>query len=212
MMPSTGTRNMKRASRIVIAALVIALASSAGVFADPLEDGIVAYHNKDYAKAVELWKPLADIGDAAAQYQLGSLYAEGRGVEQNDAIAAVWFQRAAEQGDAAAQYNLAASYAEGLGVIKDDAEAAKWFRRAADQRMGFAQLNLGMLYAAGRGVPQDNVEALKWIELAVYSLPPGGPRSDAARALKDIADKMTADQIMEAKGRARTWRVNPATK
>ena len=203
---------MKLAIRIIIAAFVIASTSSGPVLADALEDGIVAYHNKDYAKAVALWKPLADKGVAAAQYQLGTLYAEGRGVEQNDAIAAIWFQRAAEQGDAAAQYNLGASYSEGLGVTKDDTEAAKWFRRAADQRMGFAQLNLGMLYAAGRGVPQDNVEALKWIELAVYSLPPGGARSDAARALKDIADKMTADQIMEAKGRARTWRANPDTK
>lgn len=203
---------MKFAIRIFIAAFVIASASSVPVLADALEDGIAAYHNKDYAKAVELWRPLADKGVAAAQYQLGTLYAEGKGVDQNDAIAAVWFQRAAEQGDAAAQYNMGASYAEGLGVRKDEAEAAKWFRRAADQRMGYAQLNLGMLYAAGRGVPQDNVEALKWIELAVYALPPGGPRSDAARALKDVADKMTAEQIMEAKGRARTWRANPETK
>jgi len=154
----------------------------------------------------ELWRPLADKGIAPAQYQLGTLYAEGKGVEQNDAIAALWFERAANQGDAAAQYNLGASYIEGLGVKKDEAEAAKWFRKAADQRMAFAQLNLGMLYASGRGVPQDNVEALKWIELAVLGMPPGGPRSDAARALKDIADKMTVEQVMEAKGRARTWR------
>src|SRR4051812_25295537 len=174
--------------------------------ADAIEEGIAAYHEKNYAKAVELWRPLAEQGVATAQYQLGTLYAEGKGVEQNDATAALWFQRAAEQGDAAAQYNLGACYVEGLGVKKDDAEAVKWFRRAADQRMGFAQLNLGMMYAAGRGVPHDDVEAMKWIELAVLSLPPGGPRSDAARALKDVADKLTPEQLLEAKGRARTWK------
>jgi|KBSSwiStaDraftv2_1062776.scaffolds.fasta_scaffold911785_1 TPR repeat protein len=196
---------MKLSIRLFMAAFAIAT-SSTSALADALEEGIAAYRNKDYAKAAELWRPLADKGIAPAQYQLGTLYAEGKGVEQNDAIAALWFERAANQGDAAAQYNLGASYIEGLGVKKDEAEAAKWFRKAADQRMAFAQLNLGMLYASGRGVPQDNVEALKWIELAVLGMPPGGPRSDAARALKDIADKMTVEQVMEAKGRARTWR------
>jgi TPR repeat protein len=96
----------------------------------------------------------------------------------------------------------------------NDDDAIRLYERALARpplHMG-ALVNLGLLYAAGRGVPQDNVEALKWIELSVYSLPPGGPRSDAARALKDVADKMTADQSMEAKGRARTWRANPATK
>ena len=192
--------------RIMLAALAIASAFGAAALAGPLEDGMTAYREKDYAKAVESWRPLAEQGVAAAQYQLGTLYAEGKGVEQSDVTATEWFQRAAEQGNAAAQYDLGASYAEGLGVKKDDAEAAKWFGRAAEQRMGFAQLNLGMLYAAGRGVPQDNLEALKWIELAVFSLPPGGPRSDAARALKDVADKMTSEQILEAKGRARAWK------
>ena len=203
---------MKSPMRIMLAAILIASASSEAALAGLLEDGMTAYREKDYAKAVESWQPLAEQGIATAQYRLGTLYAEGKGVEQSDVTAALWFQRAAEQGEAAAQYDLGASYAEGLGVKKDDAEAVKWFRRAAEQRMGFAQLNLGMLYAAGRGVAQDNLEALKWIELAVFSLPPGGARSDAARALKDVADKMTAEQIMEAKGRARAWKARPETK
>jgi len=200
------------ASRILRIAFFALLAVSGASFGDALQDGIAAYRAGEYAKAYELWKPLAEKGVAAAQYQLGTLYAEGKGVDQNDATAAIWFERAAEHGDAAAQYNLGASYAEGLGVRKDDAEAARWFRRAAEQNMAFAQLNLGMLYASGRGVAQDNVEALKWIELAVLALPPGGPRADAARALKDVADKMTADEILEAKGRSRTWRPKAETK
>jgi hypothetical protein len=59
-------------------------------------------------------------------------------------------------------------------------------------------------------VPQDNIEALKWVELSVFSLPPGAARSDAARALKDVADKMTSEEIMEAKGRARSWKPEAA--
>jgi TPR repeat protein len=69
--------------------------------------------------------------NAAAQYSLGTLYAEGKGVEQNDATAFLWFQRAANQGHMAAQYNVGASYAAGAGVAQSDADAAKWFQRAA---------------------------------------------------------------------------------
>jgi TPR repeat protein len=200
---------MKLSTRLHLPLLLIAFALAAPVRAGPLEDGMAAYREKDYVKAVELWRPLAEAGDAVAQYQLGVLYAEGKGVAHDDALAAVWFRRSALQGNANAQYDLAASYSEGVGVDKDEAEAAKWFRRAADQRMGFAQLNLGMLYASGRGVPKDSVEALKWMELAVYSLPAGGARSDAAKAMKDVADAMTAEQILDAKGRAKLWRPPP---
>jgi TPR repeat protein len=203
---------MKLQVRNFLAAAAVTAALSLPAAAEPLEDGIAAYRDKDYVKAVDLWRPLAEKGVATAQYRLGTLYAEGKGVAQNDATAATWFQRAAEQGDAAAQYNLGASYAEGLGVAKDDVAAAKWFRRAADQGMAYAQLNLGLLCAAGHGVPKDDVEAVKWLELAIFALPAGGARSDAARALKDVADKMTEEQILEARVRERTWKPKPEVK
>jgi len=177
-----------------------------GALAGPLEDGMVAYQEKDYLKAIQVWRPLAQAGDAAAQYRLGVMYAEGRGIAPNDAEAALWFERAAEQGEPMAQYNLGASYAGGTGVRKDIAAAAKWFRRAAEQGVALAQLNLGLLYANGAGVPQDNVEALKWIDLAIYALPAGGVRSDAAKAVADVAGKMNADEIADARSRERAWK------
>ena len=45
----------------------------------------------------------AEAGDLAAQYNLGIMYAEGRGVPQDDAEAVAWFRRAAEQGHIDAQ-------------------------------------------------------------------------------------------------------------
>ncbi len=173
---------------------------------------MAAYQAKDYATAIALWRPLAEQGLAAAQYRIGVMYAEGKGVPANDAEAALWFERAATQGDAAAQYDLGASYAEGVGVRKDAVTAAKWFLRAADQGFPLAQLNLGLLYASGNGVPQDNIEAMKWIDLAIFALPAGGPRSDAARALGDIAAKMNSDQIQEAKSRERAWKAQAEAK
>jgi TPR repeat protein len=197
---------MKANFRSLLGALAIAAAFAAPAAADPLDDGVTAYHDKEYAKAAELWRPLAESGNAGAQYLLGSLYLEGHGVEHNDATAFMWFQRAASQGDAAAQYNVGASYAAGTGVQRSAVDAAKWFRRAADQGVVFAQLNLGLLYAAGNGVPQDSVEALKWLELAFFALPAGGPRSDVARAMTDVTEKMTREQIDEAKLRERAWK------
>jgi TPR repeat protein len=190
----------------LLGALAIAAAFAAPAAADPLDDGVTAYHDKEYAKAAELWRPLAESGNAGAQYLLGSLYLEGHGVEHNDAMAFMWFQRAASQGDAAAQYNVGASYAAGTGVQRSAVDAVKWFRRAADQGVVFAQLNLGLLYAAGNGVPQDSVEALKWLELAFFALPAGGPRSDVARAMTDVTEKMTREQIDEAKLREHAWK------
>ncbi len=142
---------MNEFTRHVVAA-VIAGTLVAAASAGPLEDGMEAYQEKDYLKAIQVWRPLAQAGDREAQYRLGVMYAEGRGIPPNDAEAALWFERAAEQGEPMAQYNLAASYVEGTGVRKDMAAAAKWFRRAADQGVPLAQLNLGLLYASGAGV------------------------------------------------------------
>ncbi|MBS1138133.1 MAG: sel1 repeat family protein [Proteobacteria bacterium] len=203
---------MRFGIRNLLGALAIAAALGAPAAAGPLEDANDAYREKAYAKAAELWRPLAEKGDAEAQYSLGTLYAEGKGVEQNDATAFLWFQRAAHQGVAAAQYNVGATYATGAGIGKSDVDAARWFRRAADQGMAFAQLNLGLLYAAGNGVPQDDVEAYKWLELAFAGLPPGGPRMDVARAMTDVSAKMTREQLIEAKRRQRAWQVKPEVK
>jgi hypothetical protein len=203
---------MKANVRHLLAVFAAATVLGAPAMAGPLEDGIAAYREKDYAKAAELWRPLAEQGQAAAQYLLGTLYVDGNGVIQNDAVAFMWFQRAAIQGDAAAQYNVGASYAGGKGVQRSDADAAKWFLRAANQGGVFAQLNLGLLYAAGNGVPQDNVEAFKWLELAFFSLPASSARSDVARAMTDVSAKMTREQIDEAKRRERAWKAEPEVK
>ena len=187
-------------------ALAIVAILALGAAASPLDDGMAAYREKAYAKAAEAWTPFAEKGDASAQYYLGTLYAEGKGVAQNDATAFLWFERSAKQGNAEAQYNVGASYAAGTGVPKNYDEAAKWFQRAADQGMVFAQVNLGLLYAAGNGVPQDNIEAFKWLDIAFRRLPAGESAMDVAHAMEDVTKKMTREQIDEAKVRERQWK------
>ena len=65
-------------------------------------------------------------GVRSAQFNLGVMYLNGRGVPQDDAEAVKWHRLAAEQGYASAQFNLGVMYLNGRGVPQDDAEAVKW--------------------------------------------------------------------------------------
>jgi hypothetical protein len=143
----------------------LALPAQAG-----FDEGLAAYNRGDYATALKEWRPLAEAGNAAAQYNLGRMYANGEGVPQNLKEALKWYRKAAEQGDARAQTNLgwmySGLYTKHPGEPKDYREAAKWFRLAAEQGHAYAQSELGKMYANGKGVPQDYKEAVKWFRLA----------------------------------------------
>jgi hypothetical protein len=143
-------------------------------FAGPFEDGFDAYQRHDYHGALQVWRPLADHGDASAQNNLGDLYAKGEGVGQDDAEAVRWYRLAADQGLPSAQVNLGVAYAKGRGVTKDYAETAKWFRKSADQGLAAAHDWLGVAYAAGKGVPKDDDAAVKlWLLAAGKGLADG---------------------------------------
>jgi uncharacterized protein len=141
-------------------------AIAAPVAAGPFEDAVEAHSRGDYQKALRLVRPLANDGDAAAQFNLGLMYMTGQGVQQDDAAAALWFRKAAEQGYAFAQSNLGTLYLYGRGVTHDDTEAVTWLRKAADQGDAVAEFLLGSQYANGKGVPQDYSEAMIWFQRA----------------------------------------------
>ena len=98
-----------------------------------LGGGYQSYLKGDYEAAYNEWLPLAELGDAEAQYNLGVLYDEGAGVEQDLATAISWYQKAASQGFIDAQTNLGMMLYHGHGVERDYQAAARWFRQAADQ-------------------------------------------------------------------------------
>ncbi len=94
------------------------------------QDGLLAYHRGDHAVAMEIWRPLAERGNASAQYMVGYLYAQGEGVVSNFGEAAKWYHRAADRGDPDAQLNLGLLYVNGVGVKKGYVSAYKWFALA----------------------------------------------------------------------------------
>ena len=110
----------------------VALLSFAAISAGAdFSAGLNAYNKGDYATAAKEWRPLADQGVAAAQFNLGLMYYEGHGVPLDFAQAADWFTKAAEQDYAKAQYDLGAMYGVGKGVKRDYVQAYKWLNLCA---------------------------------------------------------------------------------
>jgi TPR repeat protein len=146
-------------------------------YAGALKDGHRAFDNKEYAKALKLWIPLAEPtednpGDPEAQYNIAILYMKGLGVEQNDRTALLWFTRAAQQGMADAQYNAGLLYYLGRGVYPSKKTAAEWWTLAVEKNHPNALHNLAFLYAYGDGVKQDPAKALKlWTRAAELGHP-----------------------------------------
>ncbi|NOX93279.1 MAG: sel1 repeat family protein [Gammaproteobacteria bacterium] len=132
----------------------------------PIDAGITAVDNEDYAKAFTVFSGLAKAGDAEAQYNLAMLYRAGKGVEKDLSASFKWFQQAAEQGISDAQYYLAHMYDNGETVEKNLPKAFEWYRKAAEQGQGLAQINLGVIYADGIGVPQNIEQAYLWFHVA----------------------------------------------
>lgn len=129
-----------------------------------------AYEAGDYAKARRLWLPMAEDGDARAQYAIGRLYEKGRGVDRDFATAAEWYRKAAERGHADSEYRLAVGYATGLGVRKDEVAALSWLRKAADHGQKRAQKTLARAYEEGRlGLSPDPKQAQYWYDKAKSS-------------------------------------------
>ena len=89
------------------------------------------------------------------------MYAEGRGVEQDDVEAVAWYRKAAEQGDAAAQFNLGWMYAEGRGMERNYTIAVEWYLKAAERGHERAQAfllgRLSQLYPDPINLYKDTV-------------------------------------------------------
>ena len=69
--------------------------------ADVFEDGLNAFGKAKYDKAFTLWKPLAEKGNAAAQYYVGIMYQNGQGVKKDYVLAYAWYSVAADEQDMA---------------------------------------------------------------------------------------------------------------
>jgi hypothetical protein len=134
-------------------------------------------------------------------FALGIMYAEGKGVPQDDVEAVRNLQKAADYGHPVAQRNVGVAYLFGRGVRKDPKIALAWLRRAADQGNPDAQVDLSAIYALGDPLPKDLVQAHMWLSVAARQ---GDPETE--RKLRAVEAHMSATQITEAKRLASDWK------
>ena len=114
-------------------------------------------------EASERTKQLADVGDIAAQYQLGR---RQRYIPGDPEIR--WLRRAAEGGHAAARTGLGnALYFGDLGLEQDWKQSFRWLLLAAQEEDPVAQLNLSLSYSFGVGVARDGRKGLEWLHRAL---------------------------------------------
>lgn len=108
----------------------------------------------------------AEAGDPKAIFEVGSRYAEGRGVKSDMKAAAKWYEKAADLGLAPAQYRIGNFYEKGIGVERDIAKAKTWYQMAAEQGNASAMHNLAVLFAMGADGTADNDSAGRWFQQA----------------------------------------------
>jgi cell division septation protein DedD len=132
------------------AAAAVAAVGAGTAFAD-VRAGIEQWRAGNYEAAIREWRPLAERGDADAQFNLGQAYRLGRGVPADQRTSTMWFERAARQGHGQAEANLALALFQG----GERERAIPWLQRAAERGDRRAQYYLGTAHFNGDLVPRD---------------------------------------------------------
>ena len=149
--------------------LAAAAGLAASAAAQDVQSGIQAWQSGRYDEAVREWRPLADRGDADAQFNLGHAYRLGRGVPQNLNLAEQWYERAARAGHVEAQ----AMY--GLILFQNGRrdEAMPYVQQAAERGDARAQYVYGTALFNGDVVERDWPRAWAFMSLAArQNFPP----------------------------------------
>ena len=165
------------------------------VAAPSVRAGIAAWQAGDYALAIGNWRPLADRGDADAQYNIAQAYFLGRGVPQNSNLAEQWYERAARQGHEEAQANY------GLLLFQNGRrrEAMPWIEQAANRGDPRAQYVYGTALYNGDLVPADLPRAYAMMSRAAAAgLPPAISQLQAMQPHITDADRAHGEQIAAA--------------
>ena len=186
-----------RAFAILFATLSFCVAPA---WSADVQKGIAAYSIGNYEGAIAEWQPLAENGNAEGQFWLATLYSNGMGVPQSDEIALKWFRLAADQEHAGAQYNIGLMHANGWGLDMSVEEAKRWYQRAAENGSPEAQFSLGDMYDGGWGMERDYVQAYIWLSLAAAQ-----DHSEATHRIKEIREKISADELTAAEQGVQTW-------
>jgi TPR repeat protein len=151
--------------------LILSAALSAVLAAHAEGDDLVtakeAIKKRDFAAAVKILQPLADMDDPKAMVMLGKMRLAGQGVIKDEGVAVSLFRKSADAGDPEAMFLLARQMHMGNGLPKDEAQAIAMYKKAGDLGNAEAQLWYGIsLYRGLNGASPDKAGALPWLRRA----------------------------------------------
>lgn len=126
--------------------------------------GFKFLQNQDYVAAFEALRPLAEQGNALAQYHVGKILLDGRAGKKDITAGRIFLEKAAIAGDVFAQRDLGIFFRR--GETPDPKQALKWLEAAAKQGEPFSGAEISVLYKYGTGVPQDLKKAVQWLRFS----------------------------------------------
>ena len=141
--------------QIKIFILTILLASASVVSAQSTDYAKSLIQQGRYLDAAKVLRPLADGGNAEAQYMASQLFFEGKGVDKNETQSVKYATLAADQGYSDAVLFLAEYYFKNNAPQKSFSILNKYVNSSAGQQDSVAILGLGGSYIFGQGTEKD---------------------------------------------------------
>ena len=135
----------------------------------PQKQSLPFEREPDISSLLYLLETEAQKGDAKAQFRLGVLYANGKGVHKDYKQAIRWWGKSANNNYRAAQYNLGILYHDGIGTTKNHQKGINLLERAATNGHTLAQSRLADEYAFHKDNFRDNSRAARWYLAAANS-------------------------------------------
>ena len=161
--------------------------------ASDLDDAVDAMRSGDFAEAYCIMRPLADDGDADAQYNIGWMYLNGYGLRVNDSLALEWWSKASEQGHADASFSIGMLYSLGEGEVpKDESIAIDYYLQAAENGQEDAITILQSMMLRNEPEMRARMNAI----LQQHALLFGLPRKVKANKLNARSGPSTDDKVV----------------
>jgi TPR repeat protein len=194
-----------------VLSLVFALTAATACFAG-LPEGEAAFAQRDWRTALRELKPLAEQGNARAQFLMGGIARFNQDAGREDLAETInWYRKAAAQGLPEAQRELAFVLLN--AKPPQTGEAVSLYVAAAQRGDAESQYQLGVLYDRGMGVKPDLAQRQAWWgKAAAQGYAPvlaalaevarsgdGVPKSDAeaARLYREAANRGSSEASVE---------------
>ncbi|KVI05772.1 F-box protein At1g70590 [Cynara cardunculus var. scolymus] len=129
-----------------------------------VDAGLVYWEMGKKEEGVALYRKAAELGDPAAQCNLGISYLQAEPPNMKEAVK--WLYQASVAGYVRGQYQLALCLHRGGGMNQNMSDAARWYLRAAEGGYVRAMYNVSLCYSLGMGVSQNHRQSRKWMKHA----------------------------------------------